>query len=397
MYKERLENEVLLFQKKAEKWKNRCEKLQELLKEKQCEEFIQELNLEQVRENDVALFEEEDDKDFSDAEEEKPIREVLIESYLADDVACVSLTWFTCTEFKELYEEMKTDIERTTWRGTSRKQCSTPAPKYSIQTMLFITLYWLAHYPVVSAIGALFFLHPRTVTWILKCTLAAMSQHLANEIRWPSDQEWEDLLKEFTFFQNDQFQDVVCVVDGTEIRVSRPSKEPLQRKMYSGKKKQHSLNVMFIVDLQGEIVFFSSARIGAHDQSHWNELNLRERFVNKDFGILGDGGFTFNWRTDAVQIRGYKPIKTPKGGTLTEEQKKYNKYLSQMRVVVENTIRRVKKWHILKGVYRHFWEKGQIDINKVLTVVVALANRDIKKNPIREKEWVSLQWFEVFA
>ena len=63
------------------------------------------------------------------------------------------------------------------------------------------------------------------------------------------------------------------------------------------------------------------------------------------------------------------------------EQKIYNKKLSEMRVVVENSIERVKKWKILKGIYRH-WRmgNGQIDGNNVLTIAIVLSNREIKRS-----------------
>ena len=52
-----------------------------------------------------------------------------------------------------------------------------------------------------------------------------------------------------------------------------------------------------------------------------------------------------------------------------------------MRIVVENSIERVKTWKILKGTYWH-WRcgKGEINANNVLTVAVALSNHKIKKN-----------------
>jgi hypothetical protein len=86
----------------------------------------------------------------------------------------------------------------------------------------------------------------------------------------------------------------VCVVDGTEICISYPSKEPFQKRCYSGKKKQHSLNILLLTWLNGEIFYFSKARVGSNDQSHFNEERLRDRFVEKLFGVMGDGGFTFN-------------------------------------------------------------------------------------------------------
>ena len=63
-------------------------------------------------------------------------------------------------------------------------------------------------------------------------------------------------------------------------------------------KKQNSLNFMFITKLNGEIIFYSPLQVGAHDQSHWNELELRETILGKVYGIMGDGGFMFNWKDD---------------------------------------------------------------------------------------------------
>lgn len=163
------------------------------------------------------------------------------------------------------------------------------------------------------------------------------------------------------------------------------------------KNTQHSLNVLFITALDGTILYCSDYHIGAHDQSHWNQLRLREHFVGKNFGIAGDGGFTFNRKCDQTTIIGYKPNKAKPNTPLTEEQKKYNKHLSQMRVIVENAIARVKQWKILKGVFRHFKGKNhQINLNDILTVVVALTNRQIKKQPLRKSGWIAPEWQEIF-
>ena len=56
------------------------------------------------------------------------------------------------------------------------------------------------------------------------------------------------------------------------------------------------------------------------------------------YGVLADGGFTLNHKSDHIQICGYNPHRFPPRGRLTPEQKEYNKKLSEMRVVVENSI-----------------------------------------------------------
>jgi hypothetical protein len=110
-------------------------------------------------------------------------------------------------------------------------------------------------------------------------------------------------------------------------------------------------------------------------------------FVKKEFGILGDRGFTFNRKNELVQIKGWKPRKSLK----THEDKYYNKYLSSMRVVIENSINCVKQWCILKCVYRYWHNgKGLIKVNNVLTAVVVLTNRKIKQNSILSASFVNL-------
>jgi hypothetical protein len=58
--------------------------------------------------------------------------------------------------------------------------------------------------------------------------------------------------------------------------------------------------------LNGEIIYNSPFH-GAQNQAHWNELNLWQCFVGKTFGIMGNGGFTFNRVDDEEKIIGDKP------------------------------------------------------------------------------------------
>jgi hypothetical protein len=44
------------------------------------------------------------------------------------------------------------------------------------------------------------------------------------------------------------------------------------------------------------------------DKIYW--LTLIEIFIDKEFGIRGDGGFTFNIKDEEIVINGYKPQKS---------------------------------------------------------------------------------------
>ena len=69
---------------------------------------------------------------------------------------------------------------------------------------------------------------------------------------------------------------------------------------------------------------------------------------------MGDGGFTFNLKDEEILIEGFKPHKKPKRSTLTNAQKRWNTKLSEVQVVVENSIRVIKTFKILSGVFRHW-------------------------------------------
>jgi len=132
---------------------------------------------------------------------------------------------------------------------------------------------------------------------------------------------------------------------------------------------------MVMTKLNGEIIYISPLCVGTHDQSHWNSLPLQSSFLNKPYGILGDGGFTFNCQTETAPINGKKPIKKLPNQVLTPEEKKHNRYLSEMRVVIENSIWRIKVFWILVSVFHH-WRggRGQIKSDNIVHICVTLAN-----------------------
>jgi hypothetical protein len=51
-------------------------------------------------------------------------------------------------------------------------------------------------------------------------------------------------------------------------------------------KKQHSLNVLVIMLLSGEIIYLSPIDMGSCDQTIWNNEELRKRSETKNMGYL---------------------------------------------------------------------------------------------------------------
>jgi hypothetical protein len=67
------------------------------------------------------------------------------------------------------------------------------------------------------------------------------------------------------------------------------------------------------------------------------------------------------------------PYKKPQNGELTKKSKKYNKKLSQKRIIIEHTNRRCKCFRIVKETYRNHLNH----ITQVWLIVCGLVNLNI--------------------
>ena len=77
-----------------------------------------------------------------------------------------------------------------------------------------------------------------------------------------------------------------------------------------------------------------------------------------------------------------RPIKKPKGGQLSAEQKSYNRRVSQIRVLIEHIITSVKRCRIVKDTIR-LWKDGIRDL--VMEVCCGLHNFRLHLNPWPER------------
>ncbi|MCS7318117.1 MAG: transposase [Candidatus Dojkabacteria bacterium] len=100
-----------------------------------------------------------------------------------------------------------------------------------------------------------------------------------------------------------------------------------------------------------------------------------------DFNIFKNSKVKINPKTKKIVDLGYLgidkicnnieiPIKKRKNKSLTEEDKKYNKKLSKIRVKIEHVNRRCKIFRIVKDKYRNKHK----NYSKVWNVIVALVN-----------------------
>lgn len=261
------------------------------------------------------------------------------------------------------------------------------------KAQLWYTLFWLRQYPTYGAMASILNIHEKRVGDMLKRNIAVLVATFKQQgkLNKPSEEEFlSKLAQSRAAIDHADLKDMVAVLDGTEPQIPRPADPEKERTTYSGKKKHHSRNVLILVwILTGLIIWISPTFRGAHDQRDFNRTNIRDWFVGKDYGLLADGGFTLNRVSDSVKIKGLVPRKRPKKGKLTDADKIYNKNISQYRVVVENSIGKLKSWRVLKGIFRQQKESEhmKIHIDDVIYVCAVLANREIEKIPLRKPGW----------
>jgi hypothetical protein len=282
------------------------------------------------------------------------------------------------------------------------------------QFLLFLTFLW--HYSTWTAFAREFHVHERTLAkYVHRVQNAFYNVVLEDEycLHWPSDAEIAQLKKQWhdvLVGADPQWENVLFVVDGTEFPMHRSSRGD-EAGFYSGKSRRYALLSLIVVLLNGEMVYASSPRRYHMDQQAWNDLGLRSLFeqsselgrTQERIGVFGDSGFTFNLRSaprDAT-IEGFTPTRMPNGRPRKGEPKpkradvftpdviEHNRRLSQLRVVVENTIGHLKRWRILSDKYRgSLHGKGPVTFDKVHRIIVTMCNERIRRSPLRPDGWI---------
>ena len=151
----------------------------------------------------------------------------MAENFLSNAKSVKSLTSLTLDEFESLEKENQNNIYLTIYDGERRKSIFSASP-VPTRSFLLLTLFWLHHYPSLATLAAIFDVYSRTCSRIIRRTVNSLVKTFANEVVFPSDTEMSTMM--FTYGQNFGFRTSVCIVDRTEIRISRPSNSVLQRK-----------------------------------------------------------------------------------------------------------------------------------------------------------------------
>jgi len=157
-------------------------------------------------------------------------------------------------------------------------------------------------------------------------------------------------------------------IDSTSFKVERPTNEDLQRVLYCGKHKTHSIKYECCVRNDGLFVWHSKPYAGSvHDIKVFRQGGLKQK-LSKGEKMIGDKGYI-----------GEHCIITPyRGNNINEWQKSFNRTIGRNRVIIERSFGRLKRYGIMSRTFRANLERHE----QVFHVCLNLTNISIILNPL---------------
>ena len=215
----------------------------------------------------------------------------------------------------------------------------------SMAEKLFYILFYFKGYPTFEVAGVLFdFDRSQANRWMhrLQPILeAALGQTMALPER--KLERIEQFLQRYPEVKE-------VMIDGTERPIARPKDQKRQKEHYSGKKRRHTRKHLAVVDEGKRVLVLTQARAGKlQDKRLLDEEEIvqgipDEIVIAVDLGFLG-----LQKESDNIEM----PHKKPRGGSLSDEQKRENREKSRRRVRCENAFAGVKRYRIVSDVYRN--------------------------------------------
>ncbi len=233
-------------------------------------------------------------------------------------------------EKQSLIEFKKTRIIRG---GGGRKQ------KLSVTEQIILTLIYLRHLTTFQLLGIQFGVSESTandpVNYWFPLFRELLPSSLLEQVKKKAS-DYEVVKEILTEYQ--------LTVDSYEQFRSRPVDNDEQKKYYSGKESEHTFKSQIIILPDGrDIVDVVAGEPGPKSDITLFREN-RDSFAPKQ-RFKGDLGYKGE---DLIET----PIKKPKNGELTTEQKSENRNFSANRVLVEHRIRSVKIFRVVQDRFR---------------------------------------------
>jgi len=234
---------------------------------------------------------------------------------------------------------------------------------------LLLTVIWLRMYPTQDVLGFLFGVSHPTVGRYLARMLPLLEEMGRDTMRLPDPgKKRRRSLPELVA----HIPELAVVVDTFEQRVQQPTTRAERDRFYSGKARTYTLKSQVTVDENsGRFVQIEPSVAGRKaDITLLKDSQLLEQLPD-DMACLMDAGYQ---GVAKLRPHTYSARKRMRNGpALTEEEQDYDRAFASRRIIVENSIRRLRSFQCLSQRDRHH---RRLDHHTARVVAVAgLVNR----------------------
>jgi hypothetical protein len=273
------------------------------------------------------------------------------EKWIKDPDAFRSMTGYSIEAFVKLLPFFESAHARYySKHGSDGKPCkrrrlyvlNKNSPLPTMQNRLCFILYYLKHNPIQMVQADIFDMTTKQTNIFIHSFSLILEDAL-------------DVMQMLPAANNEDFHKKALemginevIHDGTEREIPRPTDFEKQRETYSGKTKKNTIKNGIICTMIGFILFVSASVDGkTHDKK------IADTHYSFPVGMIvwQDTGYQ-GYKPVGVTI--YQPIKKPRGGELTGDQKAYNREISKIRVRVEHAIGGAKRFRIVKDECRAY-------------------------------------------
>jgi hypothetical protein len=148
----------------------------------------------------------------------------------------------------------------------------------------------------------------------------------------------------------ENFPGFKAFIDTTEQEIPRPKNKRKRKSYYSGKKKKHTIKTQYMVNNEGLILHKTGHKSGRkHDYDIYKKNHPITPVQVENVFDLGYMGVQNDYHT----VKSVLPFRKKMNNDLSKEEKIYNKKHSQLRIIVEHAICRIKKFGIMGAKFRN--------------------------------------------
>lgn len=243
-------------------------------------------------------------------------------------------------------------------------------PDLDGRDQLLLTVSWLRVYPTHEILGYLFGVSDSTVSRVIGRVLPLLEQAGRDTMRMPDPGKKRRRTLDALL---DDTPELTVVIDSFEQKIQRPKAVAERDGFYSGKKKTHTLKSQVAVHEEtGAIVDVSESVPGPMaDLKLLEQSRLLER-LPEGVGGIGDLAYL---GIDKLHPQGLgaSPRRKPRGQPRPPQDVAYNTAFSRRRIIVENTIGRLRRYQSLTQTDRQHRQQHQARV----CAVAGLVNRQI--------------------